>query len=110
MKGMTDAVGLRDIRSMVTSGRRSMPRVQRSGYLDLYMLQKAKERLDTEAALLDKRARGIRKRLGDIRRQMEALRLSVQEEERKAGDGESAMSGPPERGAQKRWKTISAGY
>lgn len=108
MRGVADARGLRDIRSMHSGGGRSIPGVQRSGYLDLYMLRKQEERLEREAALLDKRARGIQKRLGDIRRQMEKLELSAPSHGRAARDGASAMPGQPAR--QKQWKRFSTEY
>lgn len=80
IRGVTDVSGLREIRSLHTSGRRSIPRVQSSAYLDLYMLQKAKDRLEKEAALLIKRGQAIEKRLREIQKQMESLERSTRVE------------------------------
>jgi hypothetical protein len=77
MRGMTDVSGLREIRSLHSTGKRGIPRVQSSAYLDLYVLEREKERLEKEAALLDKRNRTILKRLADIQRQTETLEKSA---------------------------------
>lgn len=106
MRGVTDVSGLRNIRSMHTTGQRSIPRVQSSAYLDLYMLRKEKDRLEKETALLEKRKQGIQKRLGDIQRQMETLEKSAQGQdagaERKRG-GQKEVPG-------KTWKTMPLNY
>ena len=107
MRGVTDVSGLREIRSLRSTGKRSIPRVQSSAYLDLYMLEKEKERLVKEAALLEKRSRAILKRLGDIQRQAETLEKSAsQPEGRKGKDG---RAGEPS-GPGKKWKTFSVNY
>ena len=108
MRGVTDVSGLRDIRSMRTTGRRSIPRVQGSAYLDLYMLQKEKERLEKEAALLAKRSQGLQKRLGEIQRQMEGLERSAQSD-RPDNGGEKAAA-EPNSPAKRKWKTFALNY
>ena len=107
MRGATDVSGLREIRSLHSTGKRSIPRVQSAAYLDLYMLGKEKERLEKEAALLEKRGLAIRKRLQDIQRQAESLEKSAsQTEGREGGDKRAgARSGPA-----KKWKTFSMNY
>ena len=105
MRGVTDISGLRDIRSM-HSTRRSIPRFKNSAFLDLYMLQKEKERLEKEVALLAKRNQGIRKRLSDIQRQMEGLERSAQSERPDHGGEKAAERNAP----AKRWKTFSMNY
>lgn len=105
MRGVTDISGLRDIRSM-HSTRRSIPRFKNSAFLDLYMLQKEKERLEKEAALLAKRDQGIRKRLSDIQRQMKGLERSAQSERPSNGDEKAAERSTP----AKKWKTFPLKY
>lgn len=106
MRGVTDARGLRDVRSMHTTGLRSMPRRQGSAYLELYMLRVEQERLEKEAALLSKRSQGIQKRLEEIQKQTERLKPSAQAE-RPSNGGAKAT----ERSASaKRWKTFSMDY
>jgi hypothetical protein len=106
MRGVTDVGGLRDIRSMRTTGQRSMPRRQGSAYLELYMLRVEKERLEKEAALLAKRSEGIQKRLRDIQRQMEGLERSAQTERPSNGEEKAAERSAP----AKKWKTFPMNY
>lgn len=107
MRGVTDLSELRDIRSLHTSGRRSIPRVQSSAYLDLYMLQKAKDRLEKEAALLIKRGQAIEKRLSEIQKQMDSLERSARMEP--TIDSKEHSKGP--NGSTKRkWKKFALKY
>ena len=103
MRGVTDATGLRDIRSMHTTGLRSMPRRQGSAYLDLYMLRVEQGRLEKEAALLAKRSQGIQKRLEEIQKQTERLEPSAQTERPRTGAAKAAERSAP----AKKWKTFS---
>ncbi len=107
MKGMADLRGLRDIRSVPSTGRRSIPRIQSSAYLDLYVLQREKERLEKEAALLAKRHQVIRKRLSEIARQVEGLERSAQSE--CPGNGRRKAAEPHEP-TKKQWKTFALKY
>jgi hypothetical protein len=106
MRGVTDITGLRDIRSMHTTGRRSIPRVQTSAYLDLYMLRKEKDRLEKEAVLLAKRSQGIQKRLEEVQKHVESLERSGQiGRSSNGGETATAPSAPA-----KKWKTFSVNY
>lgn len=102
MKGVTDVGGLRDIRSMHSTGRRSIPKAQSSSYLDLYMLQKERERLEKELSLLEKRRQGSQRRLKEIQEQMETLVKSAQ-----GGGGERAFKKGP---SEKKWQTMVLKY
>ena len=73
VRGATELSGLREIRTMHSSKKRSIPRVQSSAYLDLYMLRKEKDRLEKEVYILDKRKKGMQKRLNEIDVEMERL-------------------------------------
>ena len=107
MKGVTDVKSLRDIRSLRSTAKRAIPRVQSSSYLDLYILEKEKERLEKEATLLERRSKVILKRLADIRQQAESLQGSASlTEGRKGKDG---RDGHPN-GPGKKWKTYSLSY
>ena len=106
-RGVGDIGGLRNIRSMHTSGKRSIPRVEGSAYLDSYMLRKEEERLEKEDAMLQKRKAAIQKRLEDIKKEKEALEgLYKQEKEQQAGPKEVTNEEPQE----KKWKKMSLGY
>jgi len=73
VRGVTELSGLREIRTMHSSRKRSIPRVQSSAYLDLYMLRKEKDRLEKEVYILDKRKKSMQKRLAEIDDQMSSL-------------------------------------
>jgi len=106
-RGVGDIGGLRNIRSMHTSGKRSIPRVESSAYLDFYMLRKEEERLEKEDAILEKRKAAIQKRLEDIKKEKEALEgLYKQEKEQQAGPKEVTNEEPQE----KKWKKMSLSY
>jgi hypothetical protein len=107
MRGVTDVSGLADIRSMHTTGLRSMPRRQGSGYLELYMLRVEKGRLEKEAALLAKRSQGIQKRLEEVQKQTERLEPSAWTERPINGGKKTAERNAPDR---KKWKTFSMNY
>lgn len=103
MKGVSEISGLRSIRSMHSSGKRSIPRAQSSAYLDLYMLRKEKDRLEKELYILDKRTKDIQKKLDDLNKQME--KLQKQEVERKQSVGKEFK-----KPTEKDWKTMDLKY
>jgi len=110
-KGVSDLTGLRGIRTMRSSGKRSIPRVmQGSGYLDLYMRSKEKDRLEKEMAHLDKRKTENERRLGEIEKEIGTLKAQqegrVNEEKRAVPAGLPVVAGIP----QKKWKTMSVNF
>lgn len=108
-RGVSDIGGLRNIRSMHSAGKRSIPRVASSAYLDLYMLRKEKERLEKEDAILEKRKAGIQKRLEDIKKEMEGLeKLDQQGKGERTGYKEEAMKETESR--EKKWKKMALSY
>jgi hypothetical protein len=80
VKSITDVPGLRSIKSMHSTSKRSIPRVQSSAYLDLYILRKERDRLEREESLLEKRKKEIQKKVKEIEQQMELLQRSAQEQ------------------------------
>jgi len=106
MKAMADIRGLRDIRSVPGTGRRSIPRTRSSAYLERYVLHREKERLEKEAGLLAKRSRVIRKRLWEIDAQMESLERLAQSERPNNVTRPAEASGP----TKKKWKTLALRY
>jgi len=103
MKGVSEISGLRSIKSMHSSNKRSIPRVQSSAYLDLYMLRKEKDRLEKEIYILDKRKNETQKRLDDVNKGMEELQKA------KTGRKERPTN-EFEKPAGKEWKTMSLNY
>lgn len=106
MRGVADTGGLRDIRGMRSIGRRSIPKAQSSSYLDLYVLQKERERLEKERSLLEKRRQGIERRLKEVQEQMEKLEKPAQGGGDGGGVERAFKKGPSER----TWKTITLKY
>ena len=66
VRSATEISSLRDIRTMHSSKKRSIPRIQSSAYLDLYMLRKEKDRLEKESGILNKRNKSVQKRIDEI--------------------------------------------
>jgi len=105
MKGVSEIGGLRGIKSMHSGNKRSIPRVQSSAYLDLYMLRKEKDRLEKEIYILDKRKNETQKKLDDVNKEMEKLQKA------EPGRKESAakeFEKPSDAG--KEWNTMKLKY
>lgn len=106
VRGVTELSGLREIKSMTSSKKRSIPRVQSSAYLDLYMLKKEKDRIEKEVYILDKRKNSMQKRLTGIDAEMKKLEKKEQKE-----TGERQMNAEAFRkNPAKDWKTMAIKY
>ena len=79
-KSVTDIRSLRSIRSMHTTGQRTIPKSKSSAYLNLYMLRKEKERLEKEKEVSAKRIGGIDKRLADIQKETDELQKLTEQD------------------------------
>ena len=79
MKGILQVTGVREIKSIHSAGLRSIPKVQRSAYLELYMHRRDKERLEKELFLLDKRRTTAKRLLDSIDKRIEKLQAETQE-------------------------------
>ncbi len=82
MRGLQQMPGIRDIKCIHSVGMRSIPKVQRSGYLELYMLRREKDRLEKEIFALDKRRSTADKQLDSINKRIEKLQKEVHEEQK----------------------------
>lgn len=114
MRGGTEVRGLRDIRTMRTVSRGSMPRRKGSAHLELYMLRLEQERLEREATQIEKRNQGIQertqaiqKRLGEIQKLMERLERLARSEGPNNGVKKAAEPSSP---AKRKWKTFPLKY
>lgn len=103
VRGVTELSGLREIRTMHSSKKRSIPRVQSSAYLDLYMLRKEKDRLEKEVFILEKRKKSLQKRLDEIDTEMKKLEEA---ESRRGQANPDGFKKPP----AKDWKTMPLKY
>ena len=103
VRGVTELDGLRDIRTMHSSKKRSIPRVQSSAYLELYMLRKEKDRLEKEVHILEKRKKSNQKRIDEISAEMKRL-------EKEEAMGRQASPRGFKKPSEKDWKAMSLKY
>ena len=103
MKDVSEISGLRSIKSMHSSSKRSIPRVQSSTYLDLYTLRKEKDRLEKDIYILDKRKGESQKKLDHVNKQMDKLLKAEPERKEKPSQEVKKPSG-------KDWKTMNLKY
>ena len=110
VRGATEVSGLRDIRTMHSSKKRSIPRVQSSAYLDLYLLRKEKDRLEKEVYILDKRKNSIQKRIDEIELEMNKLQEAEVTGKASTNSSSSGHSLTQKDGVKKRWKKMPLTY
>ena len=91
MKDVNTISGVHTVRTMISTKKHAIPRIQSSTYLDLYMLNKEKERLLKEAARLALRNTVIEKRLEEI--SLEMYKLQDAETVSNGGEGKINPSG-----------------
>jgi len=110
MKDVNALPGLHKLRTMVSAKKRSIPQVQGSTYLDLYMINKEKERLLKESERLGMRDTGIKKRLEEI--DLETNKLQGAEAVGKANTNLSSSGDvfTQKDGAKKEWKKMTLNY
>lgn len=82
MKEMLQIPSSRDIKSIHSVGARSIPKIQRSSYLELYMLRREKDRLEKEIFALDKRRNTANRQLDGINKRIEKLQKETHEEQK----------------------------
>lgn len=82
MKMMQQISGARDIKSIHSIGARSIPKIQRSTYLELYMLRREKDRLEREVFALDKRRNTAKRQLNSLNKRIEILQEEMQKEQK----------------------------
>jgi len=103
LKSVTDICSLRNIRSMHTTGQRTIPKSEGSAYLNLFMLRKEKEKLEKEKGVAEKRIAGIDKRLADIQKETDELqKLTEQEKVKQVNKGPVIED--------KKWKRMPLNY
>lgn len=110
MRDVNSLPGLHKIRTMLSAKKRSIPRVQSSAYLDLYMLNKEKERLLKESERAGMRDTGIKKRLEEIELEMNRLQ-GVETPAKESGNtGSSERTFTQSNGVKKEWKKMPLNY
>jgi len=81
MKALHEIATIRNLRSMHSIGARSVPKAQRSPYLDLYTLKKEKDRLEKETSILEKKRKITGRLLNDVNKTITGLQKEIQEED-----------------------------
>jgi len=110
VRSVDDTIGLHNIRSMQTTSQRSIPKNQSSAYLDLYMINMEKQRLLKEDERLSMRKDTIRKRLEEIKLQMDNLQevKTIVEATENVGSSEGTFT--QKDGVKKDWKKMPLNY
>ena len=79
MKSMSQLQTVSDIKGMHSIGARSIPKAMRSSFLELYVLDREKARLEKEKFGLDKRRNSAQTRLDSIAQRTEKLKKEIEE-------------------------------
>lgn len=110
MRDVNNLRGLHLLRTMQSTKRRSIPRIQSSTYLDLYMLDKEKERLSKEGERLILRDTAIKKRLEEIDMEVNKLHkddVAIKDSKNVCSSGHTFLE---KNGFKKEWKKMSLNY
>lgn len=110
MRDVDSLKGLHGIRTMFSAKKRSIPRVQSSAYLDLYMLNKEKERLLRENERVGLRDTAIKKRLEEIDLEMNRLQGAETTVKASTNSSPSGRTFTQKDGVKKEWKKMSLNY
>lgn len=112
MRSVTQLKSLGDIRTTISTHARSTPRQRGSTYLQVYLLDMERQRLQTELLMLTKRQRRINARLAEIHEEMGRLK---QEAGSSSGlslaapvAGKGLAENNPSDG--QRWREMTVGY
>lgn len=81
MKALHEIATIRNMRSMHSIGARSVPKAQRSPYLDLYTLKKEKDRLEKETFILEKKRKITGRLLSDVNKSIAGLQEEIRGED-----------------------------
>jgi len=77
MRILQEIASLKDVKSIHSIGARSIPKIQRSGHLELYILQREKDRLGKDVFALDKKRVSAKRQLDSINKRIEGLQKEV---------------------------------
>jgi len=77
MKSILNVTGFRDVKNIHSINARSIPKIMRSSYLELYLLKKEMDRLEKEIFLLDKKRNNAGAQLEIIGKQVKKLHKEI---------------------------------
>ena len=81
MKGIMQTQGVENIKSIHSIVARSIPKVQRSSHLDLYVFEREKDRLEKEVFVLNKRTSRAKRQLDSVYLRIKKLQKEIYEEQ-----------------------------
>jgi len=110
MKDVNSLKGIHGVGTMQSRKKRSIPRIQSSTYLDLYMLNKEKERLLKEDKKLSMRKDDIKRRLEEIEQETSKLQETEAIVKTTANKSSSGRTFAQTNGAKKEFKTMALTY
>ena len=110
MKDVNNLKGMHGVGSMQSRKKHSIPKVQSSTYLDLYMLDKEKERLLKEGDKLSMRQDCIRKRLEEIEHEMSKMQKAEAASKAGKDTASSDCAVTQVNGSKKEFKTMALSY
>ncbi len=110
MRDVNSLPGLHKLRTMFSAKKRSIPRVQSSTYLDLYMMNKEKERLLKESERAGMRDTGIKNRLEEIDLEMNRLQGAEAPVKSSRSPSFSECAYTQRNGGKKEWKKMFLNY
>ena len=80
MKSVSQLQTVSDIKGMHSIGARSIPKAMRSSYLELYVLDRERDRLEKEKFSLDKRRNCAQTRMDSILQRIGTIKKETEEE------------------------------
>jgi len=114
MKSVTEIKSLGDIRTATSHHISAKPPLKGTTYLDLYLLDKEKQRLEKQLFCMGQRQRRINERLSEIRKGMEELAESAQEEQMVNKPSATTAAGeqvaPIQQRGGRQWKKMALDY
>jgi len=110
MRDVNGLKGLHAMRSMHSAKKSSIPKIQNSAYLDLYLMNKEKERLLKEGERLGSRNNVIEKRLGEINHQMSGLQEAENKDKANISSRSPGRASTHKDGIKKEWKKMALNY
>lgn len=116
MKGVTQAKGLRNLKTATTTRIHTKPPQRGTAHLDMYLLGKEQQRLEQELANLDERRTRLLNHLEEVAKELGKLQQVAQQEKANAssdGVGVEAAAIPARLSpmqVQPRWKTMPLDY
>lgn len=110
MRDVNSLKGLHTVRTMSSTKRRSIPRIQSSTYLDLYMLNKEKERLLKEDERLCMKRDATKKRLEEIDLEINKLQEAEAAIKANTNPSFSKHTFTQKEGVKKEWKKMPLSY